>query len=196
MTRSIFLKPLAASLCLLFMGATSVTAQSSNSFGDTYIAAGNSSAHGIAVTTSDLSGYGGIDFSTAIRGNRTLSTFNNLSTDYKITQGPIGQGSPRFVIETNAGNLFVYVGTYPNYNDAAGDWANTGNLLTSSSIVDASQLGGSFYDTYGNVQATYGDLKIKAVYLVMDGPSQTVVFDNTIVNNSLFTYDHKQNKHD
>ena len=196
MTRSIFQKQFLALLCLLFIGATSVNAQHSSLFGDASIVSGNSSPHGVAVTTSGSSAYGGIDFSTSIRGNRTLKTFDNLSTDYKITQGPIGQGSPRFVIETDAGNLFIYIGTEPGYNDAEGDWTNTGELLTPTSTVDASQLGGTFYDTYANVQATYGDLKIKAVYIVMDGPSQTVVFDNTVVNHTLFTYENKQNKND
>lgn len=190
-----FSKPLMAFAFLLFIGAGSVNAQNYSLFGDATIAEGNGSPRGVEVTTTGTSSYGGIDLTTSFRGNKSLSSLNNLSTDYKITQGPIGLGSPRFVIETSEGNIFIYLGTYPNYNDPAGDWANTGNLASPGNYVDASQIGGSFYESFEDVLATNGDLKVTAVYLVMDGPAQTVVFDNTMVNNTLVTYENKLGKY-
>jgi hypothetical protein len=193
--KTIFLKPLMAFAFLLFIGAGTVNAQNYSLFGDASITEGHGSPRGAEVTTTGTTGYGGIDLTTALRGNRTLSSLNYLSTDYKITQGPIGQGSPRFVVETAEGNLFIYLGTAPGYMDPAGDWENTGNLASSGNLVDASQLGGGFYESFGDVQAAYGDLKITAIYLVMDGSNQTVVFDNTMVNNTFLTYENKLGKY-
>ena len=193
--KSIFLKPLMAFAFLLFIGAGSVNAQNFSLFGDASIVEGNGSSRSVEITTSGTNFYGGIDLTTSLRGNRTVSSLTDLSTDYKITQGPIGLGSPRFVVETSEGNIFIYLGAYPNYNDAAGDWTNTGNLASPGNFVDASQIGGGFYQSFDDVQADFGDLKITGLYLVMDGPSQTVQFDNTMVNNVLITYENKLGKY-
>jgi hypothetical protein len=66
---------------------------------------------------------------------------------------------------------------------------NTGNLAAPTNLVDDSQLGGSFYDTYGNAQANYGNYTVTDIFLAVDGPNQTVDFDNSQVNNELFTYE-------
>jgi len=56
-------------------------------------------------------------------------------------------------------------------------------------LVDASQLGGSFYESFSDVKTAFGGLAITRISLVMDGPSQTSQFDNTLVNATTYTYE-------
>jgi hypothetical protein len=72
-----------------------------------------------------------------------------------------------------------------------GVWTDTGNLATPSSVVDDTEVGGGPYDSYSNAQANYGTYPLTAVWLDADGGwdgDQTVEFDNSQVNNELFTY--------
>ena len=118
---------------------------------------------------------------------------NNLSTDYKFLSGSCGAGSPRFGATTSTGGtIYFYIGAFPNYTDCpAGVWANTGNLASPASVVDSSQIGGTFYDSYAHVQAVYGSLVITDIFIVADGgnPTQSVEIDNTMVNNATYTYE-------
>jgi hypothetical protein len=49
--------------------------------------------------------------------------------------------------------------------------------------------GGAFYDPYAAAQAKYGGYTVTDIFVVVDGPSQTVDFDNSQVNDELFTYE-------
>jgi hypothetical protein len=49
--------------------------------------------------------------------------------------------------------------------------------------------GGAFYDPYAAAQAKYGSYTVTDIFVVVDGPSQTVDFDNSQVNDELFTYE-------
>ncbi|HBB95774.1 MAG TPA: hypothetical protein DC054_10320, partial [Blastocatellia bacterium] len=129
---------------------------------------------------------------------------NNLSTDYKFTAGTCGAGSPRFQVNvtTPSGpkNIFVYIGPPPNYNPCApGIWSNTGNLAAPTNLVDSSQLGGTFYDPYAHVQATYGSYPVTGIQVVVDsfyavGGTQTALIDNVVINNAIYTFDKEQCK--
>jgi len=130
----------------------------------------------------------------------TLADLTNLSTDAMFTAGSCGGGSPRFQInlQTASGtkNVFAYVGAPPNYTGCAeGSWTNTGNLIASSSTVDASQIGGGSYEPWSQVVADYGTDQVTGIQLVADGgwafPStgQTVNVDNTQINGALYTYE-------
>jgi hypothetical protein len=138
--------------------------------------------------------YSGVDF--AVPSGLTINNFNMLSTDYDFTVSSCGVGSPRFGIQLDAypnGTIFVYIGPPPSYTGCPSGWTNTGNLLTSASLVDTSQLpGGNFYDTWIAAQARYGGSSVTDVFVVSDyGPtgSQTVLIDNTNVNGTVYDYE-------
>lgn len=140
--------------------------------------------------------YSGIDF--AVPANLTINELNTLSTDYEFTAASCAIGSPRLGI-TLASNpnaaIFVYIGPPPNYTGCPLNvWANTGNLLTSASLVDATQYDGTFYESWASVQAQFSGQVVTDIFLVSDngpapGDSQTVLIDNTDVNGTLYDYE-------
>ena len=72
--------------------------------------------------------------------------------------------------DENLGSINFYVGPPPGYTTCPPNvWLNTGNLAAPTNLVDASQLGGSFYEPYGQVQATYGSYSVTGISLVVDG---------------------------
>lgn len=140
-------------------------------------------------------GYGGVDFN--VPAGLTLADLNTLKTDYKFTAGSCTNGSPRFQVNvttpTGPENLFVYLGLPPNYTGCpAGVWSNTGNLAAPTNLVDATQLGGTFYEPYAAVQAAYGSYAVTGIQIVVDSgyvAPQTVLVDNVMINDATFTFE-------
>jgi len=147
--------------------------------------------------TSVGTSYSGIDFTTTT--GLTFADLTTLSADYYFTQGTCGGGSPRFQVNvldpnTNAvKNIFVYFGSYPNYNDCATNtWTSTGDLLANGLYVDTSQVGGTFYDTYENAVTAFGAYDVVGIQLVVDGGwagAQTVNVDNVVINATTYTFE-------
>jgi len=183
----------AGTLALAIAGAA-VAAPGYTLFGNAQIVSpGNASAHAVQASSIGAPGYGGIDF--AVPAGLTVGQLNNLATDYQFTAGSCGLGSPRFAAETPSGSIFFYIGPPPSYTGCPPNvWTNTGNLASPTNLVDASQLGGTFYEPYAAVQLAYGDLPVTDISLVVDGPNQTVQFDNTQVNDTTYTYDQPATK--
>jgi hypothetical protein len=170
-------------------------------FGDAQIVSpGNASAQAAEATSTGTTGYGGVDFT--VPDGLTVGDLQNLATDYMFTAGTCGLGSPRFAVEvtngTSTGNLFFYIGPPPGYTGCPpAVWSNSGNLASPANLVDSSQLpGGTFYDPYAAVQLKYGDYKVTDIALVVDGPGQTVRFDNTQINDTTVTYEPPPTKDD
>jgi parallel beta-helix repeat protein len=179
---------------VLAVGAVAASAATGYSFfGDAQLVSpGEASAHAAQATSKGTNGYGGVDF--AVPAGLTVSGLSTLSTDSMFTVGSCGAGSPRFSVTvsngTNTGNLFFYLGSPPNYTACAPDvWTGSGNLADASNLVDATQLGGGFYEPYSAVQADYGTYAVSGISLVVDGTNQTTRFDNTQVNSTTYTYD-------
>ena len=192
--RTRFFAGAAVAAVLALCIATVASAASGYSlFGDAQIVSpGNASNNAAQATSTGSSGFGGVDF--AFPTGLTVSQLQTLSTDYMFPSGSCGLGSPRFSVEvtngTTTGNLFFYLGPPPNYTACPGSvWSNSGNLAAPANLVDASQLGGAFYEPYATVQASYGSYTVLDVSLVVDGSSQTVDFDNTNVNGTTVTYE-------
>lgn len=172
-------------------------------FGDaSLVSPGNNSQTAARLNSGTTgAGYGGVDLS--IPAGLTFADFDKLSTDYKITAGDCGIGSPRFQINvivdptTNTTkNIFVYIGPYPNYtNCTLNAWINSGDLLETGNYVDTSQLsGGTFYQTYDSAHAAFGGYEVTGIQLVVDAgyaftSGQTVLVDNIMVNNTLTTFE-------
>jgi hypothetical protein len=91
------------------------------------------------------------------------------------------------------GNVFVYLGPYPNFTGCFFGWQNTGNLISSTDLrYDTSQVGGTFYDTHAGAVALVGSKDVLGVQLVVDSGwmfprGQAVLVDNVTVNNHKLT---------
>jgi hypothetical protein len=196
---------LTLAIALALVSTTSASAAAGYSFfGEAgYISPGNGSTRA-AQTVSDASpGYGGVDF--AVPAGTTFADLQNLSTDFNVTDDNCGGGSPRFQVNvtngTSSGNIFVYLGPPPGYTGCLPSaWTNSGDLLEGVNPLDTSQLpGGTFYDPYATALIKYGGYTVTGVQLVTDGGwnavasggdgEQTVLFDNTVIDDMLFTYE-------
>jgi hypothetical protein len=180
-----------------FAGIATAASASYSLFGDASIVTpGNASAHAAQTQSSTTTspGYGGVDFTTS--SALTVNDLNTLSTDYLVTTGMCAGGAPRFSIATSEGNIFVYLGTPPNYTCAPGVWQNSGNLFVPTNLIDTSQLpGGNFYDTVAHAKLLFGSLSITDLALVTDADwvagnnPQTVDFDNVTINSDVYTFE-------
>jgi hypothetical protein len=186
----------------LAVGAGSVLAAGGYSlFGDaTLFHPGNSSSTAVQLRSSTLvsPGYGGIDFD--VPAGTTFADVQNLATDYNLTAASCAGGAPRFQINVDGVNAFVYIGPYPNYTGCPPNvWLNTGNLATPASFVDTGQLpGGTFYDTFAAADLKYGSHIVTGIQLVIDGSwafadgTQTVLVDNVVINSTTYTFESAQ----
>lgn len=205
------LKVVLASLVLasfaMIQGSTAVAASGYNLFGTaTPVHPGHNSDTAIQLSSVGLTTFGGINFDeTSVTPLvTTLSTLQNLSTDYMFTAGSCGGGSPRFQINVDGHNIFVYIGPPPNYTGCLPNvWLTTGDLLESALFVDTSQLpAGTFYDTWASALNKYGSHTVTGIQLVADGGwavtggTQTVLVDNVMINGTTFTFETEVNPSD
>jgi hypothetical protein len=187
-----------ASLALV-QGATALAASGYHLFGDAQIVSGGNPGNAAQIRSA-AGGFGGVDFD--VPTDMTVGDLANLSTDYKFTAGSCGGGAPRFQINatngTESGNIFVYIGPPPNYTVCPPNvYANTGNLVAPVNLVDATQLGGLFYEPWAAVVLAYGDYRVTGIQLVTDGSwavsggVQTVLVDNVQINDDTYTFESK-----
>jgi hypothetical protein len=184
----------------LLLVASPALAATYHLFGDAEIVSpGNASPHAVEVDGGTTFG-SGIVFD--IPAGTTFGQLDQLSTDYLFTAGNCMFGSPRFqvrVIDPVKGqqNIFVYIGPPPNYNACpTPTYVNTGDLLEGVNPIDTGQLtNGTFYDPYAAALAKYANYPVVSVSLVVDpGYGQIVRFDNTVVDQTLYTYDQPVDK--
>jgi hypothetical protein len=190
----------AALVLSLFCIGTALAAAGYSLFGDAQLVSPGYNSNTAAQIRSDGSippNYGGVDFT--VPAGLTVAGLNNLSTDYKFTAGSCIGGSPRFQVNVTTPsngtkNIFVYIGPPPSYTGCPPNiWSNTGNLAAPTNLVDASQLGGTFYEPYAAVQAAYGSYPVTGIQVVMDSfwaaGTQTALVDNVVINNAIFTFE-------
>jgi hypothetical protein len=196
-----------AVVCMLPLAAIAFAA-AYNMFGDAGLVAGNNSPYAAEIQSECASStpFGGVRFT--VPAGLTVADLDTLSTDFQLVNSTNGGGSPRFQIRVatpnGPRNIFVYIGTPPNYTgDVQNVWTNTGNLLDAADLVDSSQLGGNFYDPYANVQANYGSYEVLSISVVADGcwvggnnGVQTAWIDNVLINSDLTTFDQPQSAND
>jgi hypothetical protein len=156
---------------------------------------------GDATTSNDFSG-----IELQVASGTTFSTLSTLSADFNVTDDNCLAGSPRFQITVNTSsstattttlkNIFAYIGPEPSYDNCTQNtWSSSTNLLSGARFLDTSQLsGGTFYDTYAHALSAYGSYPVMDVKLVVDSgwafsdQEQTVLIDNVMLNNELFTF--------
>jgi len=193
--RKLLLSVMLIGALTLTVGAMAASASTGYSlFGDAQLVSPGeaSTAHAVEATSTGTHAFGGVDLGVPT-GITTLASLSTLSTDYEFTAGSCGLGSPRFAVEVNndpSTNLFFYIGPPPSYTACtSGTWTASGNLADPGNLVDATQLGGSFYEPYADVVQAFGSDTVTDVALVVDGPSQTVQFDNSLVDATAYSYD-------
>ena len=172
-------------------------------FGDASYVPGNASARAVhIVSDGSLQGFGGISY--GVESGTTFADLTTLSSDFRIDADDtcVG-GSPRVQIgidSTGDGvrddTIFAYFGT-----DSAGapcvpgTWQNSGDFLEAGRLLDTSQLGGTFYDTYANALANYGSYGVTSISVVTDSSwaaadsEHAADIDNTLINSTLFTFE-------
>lgn len=182
-----------AGAALFLLASTALAA--STLFGGATVSGGSAT-----LTSSPTVPFSGISFDDA--NGQTVASLSSLGTDYNATDDALGGGSPRFQIRVDTDgdsvgdcNVFVYIGTPPNFNDAAAGWQSTGDLLASPDArFDLSQCGGAFYSTYAQMIALVGDDTITGISLVVDGGwsqtdgEQTILVDNVSVDGNVYTF--------
>lgn len=168
-------------------------------FGEaSYISPGNASARAVQLVSDASPGFGGINY--PVEAGLTFAQLTTLGSDFRLPDGDtcVG-GSPRFQIKVQTPsngvqNIFAYFGT-----DSGGApcvpavWQNTGDMLETGRLLDTSQLGGTFYDPYTTALTNYGSYPVVSIQVVTDSGwvdgRHVVDIDNTLINNTLFTYE-------
>lgn len=173
------------------MAASAAPAPSYHTFGDASVVSDGNPGNAVQMGNNEGAGHGGVDFTGT--GVTTLSDLNNLSTDCNFTEGQYGAGTPRFGASvesadgSDSGTIFFYVNNCPQNS-----WGNTGNLADQSNNVDASQLnGGSYSESYSQVQGDYGNYNVTDLFIVSDSSNnaaQTLLIDNTVVGSGNYDY--------
>lgn len=146
--------------------------------------------------TTSANDFGAINFT-----NTGVTTFNSLSTlsaDFNPIQGGCGGGSPRFQLNVEGKNVFVYFGPAPSFSGCAlNTWTNTGNLIGSTDArFDLSQrVPGTQSSTYAQALSLIGSQSVTGIQLAVDsgwffsGKVQTVLVDNVVINGTTFTFE-------
>ncbi len=150
-------------------------------------------------TADDAEWYGGIAFDP--KRPIRFDEIRSLNASYTILEGGFGGGSPRFSIGVDGdgdgaadGNVFVYLGTPPNFDDEPnGDIEFTGEFIGGTDLrFDTTQVGGEFYDDYqgavelvGDADVVYIDLVVDAGWFV-DGGVQSVLIHDLQVHKSKY----------
>ncbi len=176
----------------LALGVAAAVASSSG----LYTTFGNATANADGSTTlvsdtSAVKAYGGLDLS--VPSGLTVGGLTQLATDYNVSDDDCKGGSPRFQLNVDGKNVFVYIGPAPSFAGCSTGWQSTGNLITSGDArFDLTQYGGPFYGTWANVQSMLGTHTIGGIQLVVDSGwafpdgEQTVSVRNVQVNGTTY----------
>jgi len=164
-------------------------------FGDAEIVSPGADDSPNAVQADGMSVGSGISFT--VPANMTFADLEELSTDYRFVSGDCMAGSPRFQVRvqspdtTTTGNIMVYIGPPPNYDNCpTPDDVNTGDLLESGMTIDTTQIGGTFYHDYDDAVDDFGDYVVLRVSLVVDPTyGQVLSFDNIVVGDDEYDFD-------
>lgn len=142
-----------------------------------------------ASTANDSSG---INFTDT--GVTTFASLTQLATKYNVTDDGCGGGSPRFQLNVDGKNVFVYLGPSPTFTGCMPNTlVDSGNLIGNNDACryDTSQLvAGTQCNTYAGTLALIGSHTVTGIQLVVDGgwffadKEQTVLVCDIRINNS------------
>lgn len=183
---------------ILLFGSLSTVSHAATGYtlfdGASYVIPGNASLRAVDLSSNSTIADSGIDFT--IPAGTTFGSLTNLQTDYKVTASDCGGGSPRFQINVDGKNIFVYLGPTPNFTGCTlNTWLTTENFIGSTDkVFDLTQLGGQFYSTYNDAKTLLGTHTVTGIQLVVDGGwkfpgGQTILVDNTNINGNVYDYE-------
>ena len=137
--------------------------------------------------------FSGVAFVPNANHSPTLGDISTLSTDYNVGGSNCGGGSPRFEIDyATGGNIFVYIGPFPEFTDCFFGWQNTGNVVTSTDHRwDCTQrIGGTPQRNFSDCLASAAGVPIQSISVVLDGGwttrrGQDATIDNFTINNKV-----------
>lgn len=151
-------------------------------------------ADGVHLVSNETESFSGVSFE--VEPGAVVSALDSLAATYEAVVGDCGGGAPRFQVNTTEGNVFVYLGDAPNFQTC--DGGSTGNLIDDEDLrVDASQVGGSQYDTWADVEELIGDEEITNLLLIVDGGftgDQEFAFSSAQVNETSYDFTKPGNK--
>ena len=191
------LRLMTAAAAVMFVVAPAAAQTTTDQYGDVQVTnAGPGGSSVFQLTSTGLNpGYGGIyfDYGTPI----TLASITQLSSNYQMTQGTFGGGSPRFTLLDTSGNsqaAYVYFGTPTGtgtFTDpTAGSFANTGNyanLTSGDARVEINGFGGfstnTGFITWAAFVAQAGSTNVRYITLDVDGAYGSTSSQQAIVNN-------------
>jgi len=144
-----------------------------------------------ATTADDFSG---INFTDT--GVTTFSSLTELSTKFNVTDDDCSTGSPRFQLNIDGKNVFVYLGPSPTFMGCTPNTlVDSGNLIGNNDACryDTSQLAtGTQCNTYAGTLALLGTHAVTGIQLVVDSggafadKEQTVLVCDTLINSNKF----------
>jgi len=101
-----------------------------------------------------------------------LSDLMSLSTQFNVTDDDCGGGSPRFQLNIEGKNVFVYLGPSPSFTGCSPNtWLSSGNLVGTSDAcrVDTSQYaGGTQCSTWAAAVTLLGSKTVTGIQLRVD----------------------------
>jgi hypothetical protein len=187
--KKLLLGCVAAGVLALGLAATAAASGLFTTFGNATVNPDGSVT--LVSDTSKTPAYGGIDLS--VPSGLTVNGLTQLSTDYNVTNTDCKGGSPRFQLNVDGKNVFVYIGPVPSFTGCATGWQTTGNLITSGEArFDLTQYGGPFYGTWADAKSMLGTHAITGIQLVADAgwafPNgvQTIIVRNVQVNGTTY----------
>ena len=120
--------------------------------------------------TSTANDSSGINFTNT--GVTTFSSLTQLATKYNVTDDDCGGGSPRFQLNIDGKNVFVYLGPSPTFTGCTKNTlVDSGNLIGNNDACryDTSQLAsGTQCNTYAGTLALVGSHTVTGIQLVVD----------------------------
>jgi hypothetical protein len=135
-----------------------------------------------------------IDFT--VPAGLKFSDLASLSTQFNVTDDDCGGGSPRFQVNVDGKNVFVYLGPSPSFTGCTSNtWLSSGNLVGTSDAcrVDTSQLSpGTQCTTWAAALALLGTHAVTGIQLTVDGgwffadKEQTILVRNVTINGNTF----------
>jgi|GEM_PF-4585341 len=131
-----------------------------------------------------------------------VSSIASIGMDYKMVQGCLSGGSPRFVFSVDTdnngisnGTIICHVSNPPSFNDCPplNQWISTGNLIsqTDARWEIGGSLGGGPYQTHAQVVSNFGSAQVLVSYVVTDSAwngDDDMLVDNVNLNGAVQSF--------
>jgi hypothetical protein len=181
-----------AAMCVMVAFVPSAVAASGTLFGGASMSGNQVKLVSDLSNASTADDFSGINFTGT--GVTTFSSLTTLATKYNVTDDGCGGGSPRFQLNIDGKNVFVYLGPSPSFTGCTlNTRVDSGNLIGNNDACryDTSQIApGTQCNTYAGTLALLGSHTVTGIQLVVDSgwffadKEQTVLVCDIRINTS------------